>query len=357
MDSADLALSAAPSRQHRLGSRDLQRILRRGGRRPLRRVAVQCPTMVLREQAARNRQVSAANGRVGVFVKLGVQPVHVVAGGYRRSLRVACPSYRRVSYALLFLGAASGEQRANAWSLLCFGALIQQPSADDCFGASSLSSHPFASAASIPRLVFRRPIDSLARLSGFCNPVEERHCPQDGNKVLLLRRAGICSFPLAAQFSRPLEIDRLPSAGGSSRAPSLRLHALRLSNQSAHELGIYARRRRFFLFDRPLSIPRQPVGSHREIPGPIDGDRAAKGDKRLGSAGQQARRLPACRVVGGIFPPAADQSIFDRRFARVFCLVSVLVRLFASQARMDLFSSSGVCSLGVSAAFASGVKD
>ena len=48
--------------------------------------------------------------------------------------------------------------------------------------------------------------------------------------------------------------------------------------------------------------------------------------------------------MGGFFLRQLIKAILDRRFARVFCLVSVLVRLFASQARMDLFSSSGVCS-------------
>jgi hypothetical protein len=43
---------------------------------------------------------------------------------------------------------------------------------------------------------------------------------QDGNKVLLLRRAGICSFPLAAQFSRPLRlIAYLPLAVAAGLLP------------------------------------------------------------------------------------------------------------------------------------------
>ena len=191
---------------------------------------------------------------------------------------------------------------------------------------------------------------------GFCNPVEKCRCPQDGNKVLLLRRAGICSFSLAAQFSRPLETDRLSSARGRSRAPSLRLHALRLCNKSSHELGIYARCRRIFLFDQPLSIPRQPFRCHREVARPIHGDLATQGDKRRNRRPTGPGGFKACRVWVGFFL---------QQLIKAFSIVGLL-GYFASF--LFVFGSSlpksawiyffiCVCSLGVSAAFAGEVKD
>ena len=73
---------------------------------------------------------------------------------------------------------------------------------------------------------------------------------QHSDSLLLLCRAWPLDCLSGCGSGRaPLEIDRLPSARGCGGASSLRIHAACLGDEPADELGIYARRRRIFLFD------------------------------------------------------------------------------------------------------------
>src|SRR4029077_6523608 len=109
MDLAKLALSVPSPRQRRMAGCDLQRPVCRGGGRYLRRIALQYPEMVLRGAARGAGGGLAAEWCPRLFVDAGIQPINVVAGRHRGSLRTACSSDRGVSHSVLFMGAPSRE--------------------------------------------------------------------------------------------------------------------------------------------------------------------------------------------------------------------------------------------------------
>ena len=116
-----------------------------------------------------------------------------------------------------------------------------------------------------------------SRILGFCHSVERCRGPQNRRPVFLLRRSGIRAVYLAAKVSGPLETDRLSSDRHRRRASPLRLHAAGLGNESSHELGIHAERRRILLLDKPLSISGKPFRCHREVTRPPHGNLPTQG--------------------------------------------------------------------------------